>query len=606
MARRVQVDIKLENGKEITHYSWLRIEQKLFSHNTFELAMPYEMLEKKGEAFFNQSHKEVCGKTITISFRPVSGSGSFEFVFKGIVCRLTLQQKGSLSNTFILSGYSATILMEDSWQRRTFLKQSFEQIAEKVLNPYANNLLKRQIKPGHRSTLRYVVQYDESNFQFICRLAATYGEWVYFTGRELIIGKPEDDKQIDFYVDGVQTFDMSVGLQPVQFSLKRYDYLHHEVYSNSSQDQSVPGLSTLGSFALQESGRLFSNSSLLVAENDVQQKNELEEAVTIAKSARANQLVQFHGKGENPDIRLGSAIAVSGSLPGKEQREEYGKYRITSIRHQVKGNGTYEHTFEALPDKTQYPPIPQGLEAPKAYPELAQVTDNQDPEKLGRVKVKFFWGGPDIQSDWIRVALPYTGAGSGMVFIPEEGAQVLVGYESGRAELPVVAGSLYHKHPDDAPPEAYTSDRNSIKALRTKAGNQILLQDKEGDKHITFTNTKSEKASIILSFEGNGSIRIATDGKLSLKGNEIELDAQTLRMKAATIEMEGQQKLEAKAAQLILKADTTAEISAQASLSLSAASLEAEGKASAKVTGATVDISGQALVKVEAALVKIN
>lgn len=608
MARRLKVEIKLESGKMLTHYYSVRIWQGLYGHNTFEIAVPFEMLENKEESFFSASHREVCGKMITVSCCPLSGSGSFDFLFKGIVTELTLNQSGSLSNGFLLKGYSPTIMLEDCRQRRIFLQQSLQQLIGQVLGQYPINLLKRQVNPAYQNQLRYVVQYDESNFRFLCRLAAQYGEWLYYNGSELKIGKQEDEPVKEFRVDGIQKFDLAVALQPLGFLMTSYNYLRHETYRDTSDSQPVPGLNTFGQFALQESNHLFGHAAAWPASRDMQEKSELDEEIKVRKAMEVNKLITFQGKGENPDLTLGAIIEVNGSRPGSQDQVDYGRYRITEMQHDINSNGNYQHHFKAVPDKAVYPPMPAELSLPKAYPELAKVTDNQDPEKLGRVKVHFFW--PDeshAASSWLRVALPYTGAGSGMHFVPEVGAQVLVGYESGVAELPYVAGSLYHKNPNDPPDEGYTYANNSLKALRTKGGNRILWQDTEGDKAITLGNTKQDKSRITLAFEGDGSISIETDGNLLLKGKEIELDAQTsLRIKANSIEMSGQEKIEVKATEVKIQADASAEINAQSTLKLSGTSTELNGQASTKVTGATVDISGQAMVKLEAALVKLN
>jgi uncharacterized protein involved in type VI secretion and phage assembly len=608
MARRVNVEIKLENGKTLTHFHSVRITQALFAHNTFEIAVPFEMLEKKDENFFSQAHRDVCGKTVTVSLSPVSGSGSYDFLFKGIVTQITLHHKGSLANGFLLKGFSPTILLEDCLQRRIFQKQSLAQVVDNILSQYPANLLKRQIRPVYQGEVRYATQYDESNFGFLCRLAAQYGEWLYYDGCELRMGKPDEGKVKEFKIDGIQKFNLAVTLQPLRFQLNRYNYLRHESYNSTSDHQSVPGLNAFGQFALQESDLLFSNPSGRAANLDLQEQLELDELAKTRKATGANQLVTFEGTGENPDLLPGTIIEAFGFRPGSKDREDYGKYRITEITHEINSNGNYGQKFKAVPDKTEYPPVPAGLQPPRAYPEFAEVTDNQDPEHLGRVKVRFFWPQTDhAESDWLRVALPYTGSGAGMLFVPEEGAQVLVGYEAGLAELPLVAGSLYHQDAADPPDDGYTHTDNELKALSTKAGNRILWQDKTGDLALMLGNTKKDTSRMTLSFEGDGSITIETDGRLSLKGREIELEAQTtMTLKANSIEMTGQEKITADAPQIAVNATSSAEIVSRATLKLSGMSTELEGSASAKLSGATVDVSGQAMVKVEAALVKIN
>jgi len=72
--------------------------------------------------------------------------------------------------------------------RRTFVKKSVQQIFDTVLNDYPGNVIKKKLNPRNKSTIPYVVQYDETNFEFISRLAAEYGEWLYYDGQEIILG----------------------------------------------------------------------------------------------------------------------------------------------------------------------------------------------------------------------------------------------------------------------------------------------------------------------------------------------------------------------------------------------------------------------------------
>jgi type VI secretion system secreted protein VgrG len=82
----------------------------------------------------------------------------------------------------------------------------------------------------------------------------------------------------------------------------------------------------------------------------------------------------------------------------------------------------------------------------KAETQPAKVTDNNDPDGLGRVQVSFYWAGGNIKSDWIRLIQPHARAGKGFYFVPEIGEEVLVGFEGGNAERPYVMGTNFNNN----------------------------------------------------------------------------------------------------------------------------------------------------------------
>ena len=73
----------------------------------------------------------------------------------------------------------------------------------------------------------------------------------------------------------------------------------------------------------------------------------------------------------------------------------------------------------------------------------AVVIDNVDPEKLGRVKVKYPWLGDDAESHWARVARPSAGKDYGFLWFPDSHEEVLVAFEHGDLAYPIVIGSLW-------------------------------------------------------------------------------------------------------------------------------------------------------------------
>ena len=77
------------------------------------------------------------------------------------------------------------------------------------------------------------------------------------------------------------------------------------------------------------------------------------------------------------------------------------------------------------------------------------VTNNQDPEELGRVKVKFPWLSDADESDWARIATPMAGNEKGIYFLPEVDDEVLVVFEHGDLRFPYIIGALWN---GQAPP----------------------------------------------------------------------------------------------------------------------------------------------------------
>ncbi|MBD2701068.1 hypothetical protein IC229_10515 [Spirosoma sp. BT702] len=580
MAKQVITHVELEGGKELKQVSGLTIEQDLFGHHQFELAVPFEELEDRNELFFHESHRNVIGKTIQFSFEPLLEKGSFDFKFKGIITELALKNTSDMSNVFLLKGYGLTILLEDSRLRRSFLQCSISDIVDKVLSPYPSNLLKRSVKPKHTDPLKYVVQYDETAFEFLARLAAEYGEWCFYDGQQLIFGKPDDNK-VDFLVDGMQTFAMSLRLKPAKFLYTRYDYIADRTYESHSKDQQVSGLGQWGDFTLDESEKMFSQESQVPLPKLVYGQSELDEVAKTQKAMDASRLVDFQGFGENPDVSVGTVISVKGTRITERgtSEENFGSYRVTHVSHSLDSSGNYANTFRAVPDSVTYPPPNPTYRLPIGQPELAKVIDNEDPDKLGRVKVEFMWPGQDKQSDWLRVAHTYTSDGEGMLFVPEIDAQVMIAYESNLAEYPYVLTSLYPKNND----VDYTYRDNVQKTIQTKGGNKISLYDKDGEQKIELTNVNKTDTRVLLSFDGDGKITIETQGLIHIEGKDIEVKAQNdikmeamnnIELKATnSVKIEGTANVEIKGAQVKAEADATAEIKANAQLSLNGSAM---------------------------------
>jgi len=147
----------------------------------------------------------------------------------------------------------------------------------------------------------------------------------------------------------------------------------------------------------------------------------------------------------------------------------------------------------------------------------AIVTNNEDPSKLARVKVKYPWSEGGDESDWMRVTSLMAGKDRGMYFIPEIKDEVLVAFINADINYPIVIGSLWSQN--DNPPEANDDGKNNIRKIRSKSGHEIIMDDSEEGK-LEFTTSSGHKIS--LNDGDNEKIKIEDSG-----GSLIELDSKS-------------------------------------------------------------------------------
>jgi len=159
------------------------------------------------------------------------------------------------------------------------------------------------------------------------------------------------------------------------------------------------------------------------------------------------------------------------------------------------------------------------------------VTNNQDPEKMGRVKVRFPWLNDSDESNWARVAAPMAGGGRGVFFLPEVDDEVLVAFEHGDLRFPYVVGALWNGA--DAPPADNGDGKNSVRVIKSRSGHVVRLTDEDGKEKIEIID-KSEKNSIVIDTSKNTlTITVDKDIVLSAAQGKITLDAQKVEIKSS-------------------------------------------------------------------------
>lgn len=118
-----------------------------------------------------------------------------------------------------------------------------------------------------------------------------------------------------------------------------------------------------------------------------------------------------------------------------------------------------------------------------ATPQRAKVTDNFDPDRLGRVRISYPWQCNDsLASPWVRIAYPMASDESGFMFIPNAGDEVLVDYENGNVERPYIVGSLYNKN--TVPSWHAKTYGSTVKSITSTHGHHISFTDLPGGRFV--------------------------------------------------------------------------------------------------------------------------
>jgi uncharacterized protein involved in type VI secretion and phage assembly len=199
-------------------------------------------------------------------------------------------------------------------------------------------------------------------------------------------------------------------------------------------------------------------------------------------------------------------------------------------------------------------------EANKIYePAIGIVTDNKDPSKLGRVKVKIPILSDQDTTWWCPIVMFGGGKNRGWFFIPEVNDEVLVLFEHGDGQRPIIVGALWNGK--DKPPD---KNPGSVprRIIKSRAGSKVTFDD--------------EKGSISLE-DGGGKGKITFDAG----SNKITIEAMT-----------GDVCFQSPAGDMVIVAKS-AEFKATGNLEMHAGSTMSWGTdASGSVKGGTVTMSG--------------
>jgi type VI secretion system secreted protein VgrG len=389
--------------------------------------------------------------------------------FHGICARVAQGASNTTHTPYTLEVVPKLWLLTVGRRSRSFAELSVPEIVTQVLEGQAVQL---ELRGGY-DRRAYVVQRNESDFDFVSRLLEEEGIFYFFRhsadGHTLVVAdSPESHHAlpaVQFDADGerkraetVYDWERTQELRAGKVTLRDH---HFQLPDDPLEATSLlpehlrsPATEQLeiydypGDYAQRFDG---------VDPGGGDRPSELQKllpaaarAAELRMQAEAADAVTVAGASSVRSLAAGAAFTL--------ERGFEGRYVLTSVTHsasRIADRLRYANTFTCIPDAVPFRPRRVTPRPVLAGTETAVVVGPPGEEvfadKYGRVRVKFHWdrsSGDDNSSTWIRVSQLAT---SGSFSLPEVGDEVLVAFEHGDPDRPVILGTLWN--PSDPPPE---------------------------------------------------------------------------------------------------------------------------------------------------------
>ncbi|MFI0806412.1 VgrG-related protein [Streptomyces echinatus] len=481
------------------------------------------------------------GTRIEIAFR---ADGDAVMVTAGEVTAISVAPGVSGRHELVLTGLDLTHRLARGPKTRSFLRMSDADIATRIAGEYG---LDADVDATD-DTREYVLQAAETDYAFLRGLADRIGFDLWVSDRELHFKRrPSSRTSAPTLRWGENLLDFTVRCASAEHCdeviVTAWDPVDKRTVTGRATDPDhgtdAPVATEMAEAARRTFGRVSRRAGHVPASS--QAEADAFARSLLLRASGAEVVLRGEATG-NPLIAAGAEITLD-----RVGRRLAGKYRVTSVEHDYGSGRPYTSRFVCgARDAAELADL-LGGKGPGAGGQpgggliVGVVTSNEDPEQLGRVRVKFPTLSTEDESAWARVAAPGAGPRRGVQWLPEADDEVLVGFEFGDRNRPFVLGGLWNR--GETPPEAAPVQGGQVtqRLLASRKDHRLVLTDDPassvelslGDADCALTLEKSESS-------------LAAEQKLTVSAQQIEITAsRKLVLSAPQIEITAQSELKA-------------------------------------------------------------
>jgi phage protein D len=391
----------------------------------------------------------------------------------------------------------------------------------------------------------YVFQENQTNMQFLRERAARIGFELFIQDGKLYFRKPKADQDISLkWLKDLHSFRVRVtsAEQVRAVEVRAWDYSQKRSIVSTAQTEQVITETESGKGS--DTSTKFNGKppkpTMIVVDQPVFNPKEADIMAQALCDEIGGQFIYADAKSEgNPQIRPGRVVNL------EDMGQHSGKYYVTETRHFFhKRVYTTDFSVRGLRGGDLLTTLsPQTHLQPGQTLLVGIVTDNEDPEGWGRVKVKFPTLTEEHASNWARVVTMGAGNHRGFDCLPEINDEVLVAFEHGDIHRPYVIGGVWNGK--DAPPEpvekSVQDGKVRLRTFKTRTGHQLQFVEEDGGGNHAGVYIETKGGHKLRLNDSDGSMEIETaggqklhlndrDGSINLTGVNITLTAATVKI----------------------------------------------------------------------------
>ena len=466
------------------------------------------------------------GKTLKIELESSTTakftSDNKNTVFEGEITAIECHFTSNSQAPIFIRAYDVSHRLHRGRHNRSFLDMTDSDIVKKIVGEAG--IQKGKIEPSG-APHDYVFQENQTNMEFLRQRAFRIGFELYVQDNLLNFSKPQEKESLDLtWLKNLHSFRVKVtsAEQVSSVEVRGWDYQKKtSIVAVAQKEQVITENQNGKGSEINSKFKSTQPPKMIVVDQPIFSVKEASDMAQAIFNELGGEFISAEAIAEgDPAIRVGKIVNL------QEMGQYDGKYYITETRHLYhKRVYTTEFTvrglrggaiFNILAPSTQLQPGQTFL--------VGIVTDNNDPEGWGRVKVKFPTLTEDHSSNWARVVGLGAANQRGFYCLPEINDEVLVGFEHGDIHRPYIIGGVWNgqdKSPDSVK-DTIQNNQVRLRTFKTRTGHQLQFveEDKASSKAGVYIETAGGHKIYIS--DGDRQIEIRTNG-----GHFIKMDDKT-------------------------------------------------------------------------------